>query len=298
MSEHYDPTAPLVASGNLRRRQAVSTSAATAARLAAAAAVAVLGLIVFTVVRKAARSLTLGFIYKAPPLLAAPGGGIGPELVGTIVIVALATMIAAPLGILSALFVTEFAGARGARVIRTALDMMQGFPSIIVGVVVFGLVVEGTGQSGYAASLALAIIMLPLVSRASQEVILLVPTTLREASEALGMNRWRTITGVVLPYARRGIMTGTILAIARAAGETAPLILLCSVFDPTKYQLNPFAGHAIPNIPVEIFTLSEAGDPASIARAWGAAFVLLMLILLLNLIARTRMPRGLGRWTR
>jgi phosphate transport system permease protein len=284
-----------VASGNLRRRQAVSTVAATAARLAAAGAVAVLGLVLFTVIKKAASSLSLSFITKPPPLLQVAGGGIGPELVGTIVIVALATVLAAPIGLLSALYVTEFAGARGARVIRTALDTMQGFPSIIVGVVVFGLVVEGTGQSGYAASLALAIIMLPLISRSSQEVILLVPTTLREASEALGMSHWRTITGVVLPYARRGIMTGTILAIARAAGETAPLILLCSVFDPTKYQLNPFAGHAIPNIPVEIFTLSEQGDPASVARAWGAAFVLLMLILLLNVIARARLPRGLLR---
>jgi phosphate transport system permease protein len=295
VSEQFDPTAPLVASGNLRRRQAVSTVAATAARLAAAGAVAVLGLVLFTVIKKAASSLSLSFITKPPPLLQVAGGGIGPELVGTIVIVALATVLAAPIGLLSALYVTEFAGARGARVIRTALDTMQGFPSIIVGVVVFGLVVEGTGQSGYAASLALAIIMLPLISRSSQEVILLVPTTLREASEALGMSHWRTITGVVLPYARRGIMTGTILAIARAAGETAPLILLCSVFDPTKYQLNPFAGHAIPNIPVEIFTLSEQGDPASVARAWGAAFVLLMLILLLNVIARARLPRGLLR---
>jgi phosphate transport system permease protein len=295
VSEQFDPTAPLVASGNLRRRQAVSTVAATAARLAAGGAVAVLGLVLFTVVKKAASSLSLSFITKPPPLLQVAGGGIGPELVGTIVIVALATLLAAPIGLLSALYVTEFAGARGARVIRTALDTMQGFPSIIVGVVVFGLVVEGTGQSGYAASLALAIIMLPLISRASQEVILLVPTTLREASEALGMSHWRTITGVVLPYARRGIMTGTILAIARAAGETAPLILLCSVFDPTKYQLNPFVGHAIPNIPVEIFTLSEQGDPASVARAWGAAFVLLMLILLLNVIARARLPRGLVR---
>ena len=165
MSEQFDPTAPLVASGNLRRRQAVSTVAATAARLAAAAAVAVLGLVLFTVIKKAASSLSLSFITKPPPLIAVPGGGIGPELVGTIVIVALATVLAAPIGLLSALYVTEFAGARGARVIRTALDTMQGFPSIIVGVVVFGLVVEGTGQSGYAASLALAIIMLPLVSR-------------------------------------------------------------------------------------------------------------------------------------
>jgi phosphate transport system permease protein len=172
---------------------------------------------------------------------------------------------------------------------------MQGLPSIIVGVLIFGLLVAGSGQSGLAASLALAIIMLPLISRAAQEVILLVPTPLREASQALGMNRWRTITGVVLPYARRGIVTGTILAIARAAGETAPVILLCSIFNPTQFSLNPFvANHAIPNIPVEIFTLSEQGDPASIARAWGAAFVLLLMILILNFVARARIPRQRG----
>ena len=141
---------------------------------------------------------------KPPPLFGGSGGGIAPEIVGTVILVALAALIATPIGVLAALYVTEFAGARGARLIKTLLDLMQGLPTIIVAVLVFGLLVAGSGQSGLAASLALAIIMLPLISRSAQEVILLVPITLREASQALGMNRWRTITGVVLPYARRG----------------------------------------------------------------------------------------------
>jgi phosphate transport system permease protein len=292
MSEPFDPTAPLRPSGNLRRRELVNGLASGGARVATVAAVAVLGLVVYTVTKRGAQSLSLDFITQPPPLFGGSKGGIAPELVGTILLVALATVLAAPLAVLSALYVTEFASPRSARVIRTVLDLMQGFPTIIVGVVIFGLIVAGSGQWGLAASIALAIIMLPLISRASQEVIVLVPTTLREASQALGMNRWRTITGVVLPYARRGIVTGTILAIARAAGETAPLILLSSVFNPTTFSLNPFAGnHAIPNVPVEIFTLSEQGDPASLQRAWGAAFVLLAMILILNFIARVRLPR-------
>jgi len=289
----FDPTAPLQPSGNLRRREAVSSLVAFGARAAALLALAVLMIVLYTVFKRGAGSLSLDFLTKSPPLFGGAGGGIGPELVGTIIIVALAAVIAAPVGVLVSLYVTEFAGARVARLLRSALDLLQGMPSIIVGVVVFGLLVAGTGQSGYAASLALAIIMLPLIARACQEVIRLVPNSLREASDALGMNKWRTVTGVVLPSARSGIVTGTILAIARAAGETAPVLLVCSVFDPTKFSLNPFAGnHAIPNIPVEIFTLSEQADPASFARAWGAALVLLMLILILNAVARTIIARS------
>jgi phosphate transport system permease protein len=293
MSEQlFDPTAPLVPSGNLRRRQFVSRVASAGARASAYLAVLVLALVVFSVVKRGSAALNLDFITKKPPLFGGNSGGIAPEIVGTIVLVGLAALIATPLGVLSALYVTEFAGARGARLIKTLLDLMQGLPSIIVGVLIFGLLVAGSGQSGIAASLALAIIMLPLISRSAQEVILLVPTTLREASQALGMSHWRTITGVVLPYARRGIVTGTILAIARAAGETAPLILLSSIFNPTQFSLNPFASnHAIPNIPVEIFTLSEQGDPVSVSRAWGAALVLLLMILILNFVARARLPR-------
>ncbi len=203
----------------------------------------------------------------------------------------MATAIAAPIGVLVALYVTEFAGPRTEGVVRSVLDLMQGLPSIIVGVFVFGLLVAGSGQSGYAASIALAIIMLPLIARSSQEVILLIPNSLREAAEALGVSRWRTVTGVVLPGALGGIVTGTILAVARAAGETAPLILVCSVYAPNVLAVNPFVSHAIPNIPTEIFSLSEQPDPASLNRAWGAALVLLVLILMANFVARIILSR-------
>jgi len=288
----FDPTAPLTASGNLRRRGVVSRMASGGATVAALLAVAVLGVVIYAVAKRGASSLSLSFLTKPPPQFGGAGGGIGPELVGTGILVGLATVIAMPLGVLSALYVTEFAGARSARVIRAALDLMQGLPSVIVGVVVFGLLVAGTGQSGYAGSVALAIIMLPLIARSSQEVILLVPDSLREAADALGVSRWRTIRGVILPSAVGGILTGTILAVARAAGETAPLILLSSVFNPNQFSTNPFTHQAMPNIPVEIFTLSEGADPTSFGRAWGAALVLLALILVANFVARALLARS------
>jgi phosphate transport system permease protein len=291
----FDPTAPLTASGNLRRREFVSKLSAGLCVAAAVLAVGVLGVVLFTVAKRGASSLSLDFIIKAPPLFGGAGGGIAPELVGTIILVALATAIAAPIGILTALFLTEFASGKPARVVQSAIDLMQGLPSIIVGVLVFGLLVAGSGQSGYAASIALAIIMLPLIARASQEVIGRVPTSLREAATALGVGRWRTIRGVVLPEARAGIVTGVILAVARAAGETAPLVLLSSTFNPTQFSLNPFAAQAMPNIPFEIFNLSEQADPSSFSRAWGAAFVLLMLILLANFVARIILARSARR---
>ena len=120
---------------------------------------------------------------------------------------------------------TEFAGARAARSIRLALDLMNGLPSIIIGLFIFGALVDHHQQSAYAASIALAIIMLPLIARGSQEILLLVPDSLREAADALGVSRWRTVLGVIFPSALGGIVTSTVLAVARAAGETAPLAL-------------------------------------------------------------------------
>ena len=172
MSEQlFDPTAPLTPSGNLRRRELVGRLGVGACTAAAVLAVAILGVVIFTVAKRGASSLSLDFLIKAPPIFGGPGGGIAPELVGTIILVALATAIATPIGILTALYLTEFAGGRFARVVQSAIDLMQGLPSIIVGVLVFGLLVAGHRESGYAASIALAIIMLPLVTRASQEVI-------------------------------------------------------------------------------------------------------------------------------
>lgn len=294
----FDPTAPLTASGNLRRRLAVSRVTAGAARAAALLALAVLGVVIYSVAKRGGSTLSFGFLTKPAPLFGGPGGGIGPEIVGTAIIVGLATAVAAPVGVLSALFVTEFAGARTAVALRTVLDLMQGLPSVIIGLLVYGLLVAGTGQSGYAASAALAVIMLPLISRASQEVILLVPATLREAADALGVPRWRTILGVILPEAVGGIVTGTILAVGRAAGETAPLIATASIFNPAKFSTNPFAHQALPNIPVYIFQLAEQPDPSSIQQAWSASLVLLTMILLANFIARALLARQRRRTAR
>jgi phosphate transport system permease protein len=195
--------------------------------------------------------------------------------------------------VLVAVYLTEFAGPRAGRLVRLALDVMNGLPSIVIGLFVFGLLVAGHKQTGFAGSLALAVIMLPLIARASQEMLLLVPDHLREAADALGVSRWRTIVGIVLPAALSGIVTGTVLAVARAAGETAPLIFLSSIFG-NQVTLNVF-GQALPNIPVTIFVLSEQADPAGYARAWGAALVLLTFILLANIAARALLARSRRR---
>jgi phosphate transport system permease protein len=281
-----DLSGPLTPSGHLRRRQLISRFAGAVQTTSALLAVAVLGIVVYSVASRGASVLSLGFLTKDPPaFVGIPGGGIAPAIVGTAVLMAVATAIAMPVGILTALYVTEFAGGWSARAIRLALDLLNGLPTIVVGLFVFGLLVVGHHQSGFAGSFALAIIMLPLIARATQEVLLLVPAGLREAADALGVSRWRTVLGVVLPSARGGILTATVLAVARAAGETAPLILTSSIFANTV-SVNPFGQKALSNIPVYIFTASEEADPYGFARAWGAAFILLMFILLVSLGSR------------
>jgi len=281
----FDPAAPLTPTGNLRRRRAISRVAESGATLAAVLAVGVLAIVVYSVLVHGASALSLDFLFKGEP------DGIGPALVGTAEIVAMATVFAVPLGVLVAVYLVEFGGGRMATPIRTTLDVMNGYPSIIVGLFVFALIVEPTeSQSGIAASVALAIIMLPIVARGTEEVLRLVPDSMREASDALGVSRWRSVLTVILPSAVGGIATATILAVARAAGETAPLLLITSVFDGSHVSLNPF--EAVPNIPVTIYKLSEEANPEGFARAWGAGFVLLAFIMVANIGARVLLNRS------
>ena len=282
---------PLGPSGNLPRRNRVDLGMRSAATAAAILAVGVLVLVIFAIAQKGASALSLDFFTKAPPV-DGPGGGILPEIVGTGLIVALATAFALPLGVLIALFLSEFSGARAAYAIRLALDLLNGLPSIVIAVFVYGLLVLGHGQTGVAGSIALAIIMVPLIARSSQEVLRLVPQTQRDASLALGMSRWRTTLGVVLPACLSGIVTGAVLAIARAAGETAPLLLTSSFYNPNQPVTGNIFGQAMPNIPMEIFQQTEAANPADHARAWGAALVLVALILLVSMIARILLARS------
>jgi phosphate transport system permease protein len=300
VGELPDHARPLTASGNLRRRNVVSRVTETVATGAALLAVAVLGIVVWSVASRGASALSLDFLTKDPAPFGSPGGGIGPAIVGTGVIVAIATAMAMPVGILVALYLTEFADRRTARVIRLALDLLNGLPSIVIGLFVFGLIVVAQHhQSGFAGSFALAIIMLPLIARASQEVLLLVPHNLREAADALGVSHWRAVRGVVLPSALGGILTGTVLAVARAAGETAPLVLLSSIY-PVQLSLDLFGhgGHGMNNIPLTIFNASEAPDPGAQARGWGAALVLLGFILVASIGARMLLARTRAKLTR
>jgi phosphate transport system permease protein len=293
VTEAFDPAAPLTASGNLRRRKLLSAVAESGATLAALLAVGVLAVLVVSVAVRGASALSVGFLTSDPPLFGGPGGGIAPAVVGTAVLSGVATLIAMPLGVLVALYLTEYASERAVGPIRLALDLLNGLPSIVIGLFVFGLLVAGRHQSGLAGALALAVIMVPLIARASQEMLLLVPSDLRDAADALGVSRWRTIVGVVLPAAAGGIVTGTVLALARAAGETAPLIFTTSIFA-NDVTVDLF-GHALPNIPVSIFVLSEQADPSGFARAWGAALVLLAFILFANIAARTLLARSRAR---
>ncbi len=293
----FDATAPLVASGNLRRRQLVSRLVSATATTAALATVGVLVLLTYLVVERGAGALSLGFLIHDPPLFpGGAGGGIANAIVGTALIVALATLIATPLGVLCALYLVEFAGprSRAGQALQLALDMMQGLPTVVVGLFVLGLVViPEKADSGFAGSLALAIIMLPLIARTTQEVLRTVPQGLRDASDALGVDRWRSLLTVVLPSALSGIATGTILAVARAAGETAPLLIVDGTFT-NQTTVNLF-GHAVPNLPVLIFELVEAPTKYGFERAWGAALVLLGLILVANIGARLLLARNRRR---
>jgi phosphate transport system permease protein len=288
----YDPMAPLVASGNLRRRLIVSRVAQGGAIFAAVVAVAALALVTFDVVKSGASALSIGFLVHDPPQFGGVGGGIRSDIVGTAMIVVLAGVMSMPIGILIAIYLTEFCSPRSriGNALRLGLDLLQGVPSIVIGIFVLGLIVQPLHKdSGFAGSVALAIIMLPLVARSTQEVLRLVPGSLREAADALGVDRWRAILTVILPTAIGGIITGSILAVARAAGETAPLLVANSTFGP-HLTFNWFG--PMPNIPVSILTASEALNPAGFARAWGAALVLLVIILCANVGARLLFARS------
>ncbi len=281
----------------LGRRRLVNRGMELIAWLAAAVAVAILGVVVWSVARRGAAALNLDFLTKSQVPFALPGvkQGLANAFVGTIVIVGIATLMALPFGILIAVYVNEFAPRPIRHGVGLVLDILNGIPAIVVGFFVFGLIVVSHGQSALAGSFALAILMLPLVSRSTIEVLALVPNSLREASLGLGVARWRTTLGIVLPQTIGGILTGTTLAVARIAGETAPLLFTSSL---VTNQIGWDPRTPLQTVPVAIFELSESPDPADHARAWAAAFVLLMFILFTSLTARwlaTRTRRKIAR---
>ena len=295
MSSHGITPADLRAV-NLPRRRVVNRAMEALATLAALIAVGLLVIVVWSVAKRGAGALNLDLLTKNPvPFAFGPvKQGLANAFAGSLVIVGLATLMALPVGILVAVYLTEFAPASVRTTVGLALDVLNGIPAIVIGIFVFGLVVVGRGQSGWAGAFALACLMLPLVARATIEVLLLVPSSLREASLGLGVPRWRTTLSIVLPQTIGGVLTGAVLAVARVAGETAPLLFTSSVVG-TQTSWSPL--HALQTIPVAIFELSESPDPQDHARAWAAALVLLLFILFASLGARwlaTRSKRKLS----
>jgi len=290
-----EPTLQLRGDRGVRRRRVVNRLMESLATAAALLAIAILGIVVFSVLRRGASELSWGFLTGSLPTFGETGGGIAPLIVGSAILVGIATAVALPVGVLTALFASEFAPRRVAPLIRLILDLMNGLPSIVIAVFIYGLLVFGRGQSGWAGGLALSIVMFPLVARSTQEVLRLVPRMLRESAMALGVPRWRMVVGIVLPASLGGILTGTVLAIARAAGETAPLLFATSVFANTIVW-DPST--ALPNIPVQIFIWSESPDPEDHKRAWAAAFVLLAFVLLASIAGRAALARSRRKMTR
>lgn len=285
-----EPAFSLRASGRLRRRQLVNKAMGGLAVGAALLAVAVLAIVVISVASRGAGALNLDFFTQSQAQGFNPkGGGVLFAIVGSAILVGIATLIALPLGVLVAIYVSELAPPRLARVARMALDITNGIPTIVIGIFVFTMLVAAHGQSAFAGSIALAIIMLPLVARATEEVLLLVPSSQREASLALGVSRWRTTVQVVVPSAIGGILTGTTLAIARVAGETAPLLFLTSLGTSGQVDWNPF--HPLQSLTLVIFSYSDQADPAYQSKAWAAAFVLMCFVLFTSLAAKLALAR-------
>ena len=270
-----------------RRRRADRVARGLVALLTLVALVPLV-LIVYYLLKQGLSSIGLDFWTTDPTgsFLGSPGG-IKSAILGTIVMVGLATAVAVPVGVGVAIWLVELGRAsRFAHAVRYFIDVMTGVPSIVFGLFVYiTLVLAGVGGSSFAAwkgSVALGLLMLPIVTRSAEVVLLLVPDTLREAAYALGAPRWRVIARVVLPTALPGIVTGVLLAIARAAGETAPLLFTAAVVNDTTFNVN----NRMNSLPALIFQNVGQAQDRLVQMAWGAALTLVAMVLVLTLLAR------------
>jgi phosphate transport system permease protein len=252
------------------------------------AAIVPLVLVIFYLLQKGLGSWSFDFFTTDPSgKFFGDPGGIKSAILGTIEMVALATLIAVPIGIGVAIYLVEY-GKRGrfAQVVRYFIDVMTGVPSIVFGLFIYiTLVLAGTGGTAFAGwkgSAALALLMLPIVTRAGEVVLTLVPDELREGALALGAPRWRVIFRIVLPSALPGLITGMLLAVARAAGETAPLIFTATIVKGSSLDLNG----PMNSLPAQIFSDVGQAQDRLVARAWGAALTLVLMILILTTLAR------------
>jgi phosphate transport system permease protein len=275
------------------RRQAKDRIATALVWVAFLLAVVPLVSLVWSTVSRGVKVLDFYFLTHSMGLVAdsEPGGGIYHAIIGSLEQVGLATVIAAPIGVLTAIYLVEYGRGKLAKAVTFFVDVMTGIPSIVAGLFILSIMLMFDMQPfGFAGSLALAILMMPVVVRSTEEMLKLVPNELREASLALGIPKWRTILKVVIPTSIGGITTGIMLAVARIAGETAPVLLL--VWGNSLINTNPFEG-AQQSLPLYIYQqyANSQGSGAAYDRAWAAALTLIAFVMILNLVAR-----GIARW--
>ncbi|BBL78245.1 Phosphate transport system permease protein PstA [Rubrobacter xylanophilus DSM 9941] len=267
-----------------RRRKLIDRLMTVLAYLCTAAAIVPLTWIVIYVIYRGLGAWDVEF-FTALPQLYGDGGGVRNGIVGTLLIVGMATLMGVPVGIMAGIYLAEYGSNRLGGVVRFMADTLTGVPSIVVGLFAFGVVVVSMGGfNAFAGAFALAIMMVPVITRTTEEILRLVPNSIREASLALGIPRWKTILRVVVPTALSGIVTGVLLAVARVAGETAPLILtiLGTNF---PISLNPFEGPST-TLSLQIYQLAGQPSPQVVEVAWGAALLLVLMVLGLSLVAR------------
>lgn len=276
--------------GNYRRRKVANSVMLGLAGLGTLLAVIVLFSVLGFVLVQGGSALNFDFFTKLPKPVGEPGGGMANAIVGTLMILAIASVVALPVGIGAGVYLSEFGGGRLGTAVRFTTDVLTGIPSITVGIFAYTVVVlPMRGFSAIAGGFALAIIMIPTVTRATEEIMKVVPGALREASLALGVPYWKTVLRVVVPTAMGGIVTGALLAVARAGGETAPLLF--TAFGNRFWSLDP--GKPIAALPLQVYTYAISPYDDWRAQAWAGAFVLVAIILIISLAARllVRGPR-------
>jgi phosphate transport system permease protein len=268
---------------NIRRRRATDRLMAALLAVAAVVAVVPLVLVFVYVLIQGLPALNVPLLTQSPMPAGFPGGGVAPAVVGTLVMVGLGTLLGTPVAVLAGIYIREYAGSRGATAIRFLVDVLAGVPTIAVGLFAYGLVVVPMGTfSAIAGAMALAVIILPIVARVTDEMLGLVPGSVREAAYALGIPPWRTIVRVVLPAAASGIVTGILLGVARIAGETAPLIFTAL----GNQRVSTSLTEPMDALPLRIWVYATGPYDSWHQQAWAASLLLVGLVLIFSLLTR------------
>jgi phosphate transport system permease protein len=273
---------------NARRRKLVSRIAETFCALAVCIALVPLAFILFYVIREGASSLNWDFFTKMPKPVGEGGGGMANAIFGTLVLIGIAAAFAVPVGVVCGIHLAEYPGRRFTSVVRFAADVLNGVPSIVIGIFAYGLAVLPVKRfSALAGGFALGLLMLPIVVRTTEELLRLVPNGLREGALALGASRSRAVFTVILPAALPGIVTGVLVALARVAGETAPLLF--TAFNNRFWSTSLV--QPIASLTVQVFTYAISPYDDWHRQAWAGAFLLVLIILVLSMVARLAVRR-------